>query len=270
MYIRADGHRLRAKTIEPPSRPVPAGRPTLVFLHEGLGCIEQWRDFPRLLVEATGLPALVYDRYGHGGSDLLQEPRNSTYQQHEAEASLPEVLEAFGVTRPILIGHSDGGTIALLYAARFPRHPMGIITEAAHVFVEEITLAGIRNAVGAFQNGGLRERLGRFHGERTDSMFYGWSETWLAPGYMHWNIEDCLGQITCPVLAIQGDDDPYGTSAQVHAIVGQVAGRSEFLMVPGCGHVPHHQAHDPVLAEMTRFIDGLKREAAVCTGDLIT
>jgi len=256
-FIRADGHRLRVLSIEPPQQA--AGSPTLVFLHEGLGSIEQWRDFPRLLGAATDCRAVVYDRYGFGGSDPLQERRTVAYLEHEAHHSLPEVLAACGVDRPILIGHSDGGSIALLYAARFPGQPLGVITEAAHVFVEPITLTGIRAAVELFETSDLPERLARFHGERTDSMFRGWSDVWLSPEFARWNIEPCLGQITCPLLAIQGEDDQYGSIAQVQAIVGQVSGRADFALIPGCGHVPHHQARSQVMAEMTRFITGLKK-----------
>ena len=217
-FVRAGGHNLQVMTLAHPGTPQ-GGSATLVFLHEGLGSIGQWRDFPRQLAASTGLGALVYDRYGFGGSDLLQEARDERYLQREAHEALPQVLDSCGVDRPILIGHSDGGTIALLYAAQFPGHPRGVITEAAHVFIEEVTLAGIHRAVKAFETGGLREKLARYHGERTESMFRGWSDTWLAPGFREWSMEERLAEIRCPLLAIQGEDDEYGTAAQVRAIV---------------------------------------------------
>jgi pimeloyl-ACP methyl ester carboxylesterase len=231
---------------------------TLVFLHEGLGSIGQWRDFPLLLAEATGLGALVYERYGFGGSDPLQEPRDAHYLEQEAHVSLPELLSTCGVTTPILIGHSDGGTIALLYAAQFPDHPRGMITEAAHVYVEELSLAGIREAAKAFETGNLREKLERFHGDRTAAMFYGWSDTWQSPEFREWNIEEHLGNIRCPLLAIQGELDEYGTASHLQALCDGVQGPVERLMIPECGHIPHHQARETVLREMTRFIGQLK------------
>jgi len=256
-FVRAGGHNLQIMTLAHPGTPQ-GGAATLVFLHEGLGSIGQWRDFPRLLAAATGLGALVYDRYGFGGSDPLQEERDGMYLQREAHETLPQVLESCGIDRPVLIGHSDGGTIALLFAARFPDLPRGVITEAAHVFIEEVTLAGIRGAVAAFESGGLRGKLARYHGERTESMFRGWSDTWLAPEFREWSMEDRLAEIRSPVLAIQGADDEYGTAAQLHAIAGGVSGRSDFRLIPGCGHIPHQQAQEQVLREMTRFVEGLK------------
>lgn len=256
-FVRAGGHNLRVMTLTHPNPPKD-GEATLVFLHEGLGSIGQWRDFPRLMAEATGLSALVYERYGFGGSDPLQEVRDAHYLEQEAQVSLPELLAFCGVTSPILIGHSDGGTLALLYAARFPEHPRGVITEAAHVLIEEVTLAGIHEAVKAFETGGLREKLERFHGDRTDAMFYGWSDTWLMPVFREWNMLDRLKDISCPLLAIQGTDDEYGTEVQLQAICDRVSGMAESLMIPECGHIPHHQAREVVLAAMIQFIGQLK------------
>jgi pimeloyl-ACP methyl ester carboxylesterase len=256
-FVRAGGHNLRVMTISPGGT-VQGDGATLVFLHEGLGSIGQWRDFPRLVAEETGVRALIFERYGFGGSDPLQEPRDARYLEREAHNVLPELLTACGVTAPILIGHSDGGTIALHFAARFPGLPRGVITEAAHVFVEEVTLAGIHAAVKTFETGGLREKLARFHGDRTDAMFRGWSDTWLLPEFRAWTMEDLLADICCPVLAIQGEQDEYGTAAQLQAICGWISGPVESLLLPDCGHIPHHQARETVLREMTRFIGLLK------------
>jgi pimeloyl-ACP methyl ester carboxylesterase len=256
-FVRAGGHNLRTMTLNP-SNPPDGNESTLVFIHEGLGSIGQWRDFPFLLAEATGLGAVVYERYGFGGSDPLQEPRDVGYLGREAHDVLPELLAECGVSAPILIGHSDGGTIALQYAARFPESPRGVISEAAHVFVEEISLSGIREAVKAFETGGLREKLARYHGDRTDAMFHGWCDTWQTPEFLRWNITGQLADIRCPLLAIQGEDDEYGTAAQLQTICDRVSGPVERLMVPDCGHIPHQQARDTVLREMTRFIGQLK------------
>lgn len=254
-FVRANGHNLRVMTVLP-SGGQGSGEATLVFLHEGLGSIGQWRDFPRVLAEATGLGAVIYDRQGFGGSDPLDRG-NGQFLQREDLSSLVAVLEACNVRAPILVGHSDGGTIALLYAARFPEHPRGVITEAAHVFVEEATLAGIRNAVEAFEAGELRRKLSRYHAENTDAMFYGFKDDWLLPRYREWNIESLLQSIRCPLLVMQGVDDEYGTVAQVEAIAGRVSGPVERVLIPACGHNPHHQARERVLGEMKRFIDGL-------------
>lgn len=254
-FVRANGHNLRVMTILP-SGSQGAGDVTLVFLHEGLGSIGQWRDFPRMLAEATGLGAVVYDRHGFGGSDPLNRG-DEQYLQREDLSGLVGVLDACSVRAPILIGHSDGGTIALLYAAQFPERPRAVITEAAHVFVEEATLTGIRNAVQAFESGELRQKLSRYHGDNTDAMFYGFKDDWLLPRHREWNIESCLQTIRCPLLVVQGEDDEYGTIAQLEAIAGGVPGRVESVLIPECSHNPHHQARERVLSEMKRFIEGL-------------
>lgn len=253
--VQAGRHNLRVMTVLP-SGEQDAGEATLVFLHEGLGSIGQWRDFPRALAEATGLGAVIYDRQGFGGSDPLDRG-NQQYLQREDLSSLAAVLDVCSVHAPVLIGHSDGGTIALLYAAQLPERPRGVVTLAAHVFVEEKTLAGIGAAVQAFETGELKQRLSRYHAENTDSMFCGFKDDWLQPRYREWNIEACLQNIRCPLLVIQGEDDEYGTAAQVEAITAGVSGPVGSVLIPGCGHSPHHQARERVIGEMIRFIDGL-------------
>ena len=251
IFIRAAGHRLRAMRLGPAAAP---DAPTLVFLHEGLGSIPQWRDFPEALCRATDLPGLVYERWGYGGSDAVTLPRPEDFLEREAEDALPEVLAACGVARPVLIGHSDGGTIALLFAAAFPEHPVGIITEAAHVWLDEVTLSGLTEVAARWRDTDLPARLARHHGANTETMFRGWSETWLRPERRSWSITGRLGRIVCPVLAIQGADDEHGLPAQLDASVAGVSGPAERFLVPGCGHVPHHQAREPVLARMAAFI----------------
>jgi pimeloyl-ACP methyl ester carboxylesterase len=254
--ISSERHLLRARSITSAGGGAEIS-PALVFLHEGLGSIEQWRDFPRELVRATGLAAVVYDRPGFGGSQPLQRAVDGPALQRADISDLTAVVDACGIGSPILIGHSDGGTIALLYAARFPERPRAVIAEASHVFVEQATLTGIREAGRLYRSGDLRQKLSRYHGEKTDAVFGCWSDDWLLPQHGKWNIEATLPAITCPLLVIQGEDDEYGTLAQVEALCSGVSGRVESVLIPGCGHSPHLQAKQRVVEEMARFIAGL-------------
>lgn len=247
-------HRLPVEVIEPVPPPAGGTGARLIFLHEGLGSIAQWRDFPLAVSLATGLPAVVYERAGHGNAAPPDGPRSVNYLHEEALRSLPEVLRQLQIDDAFLVGHSDGGSIALIFAALRPEKVRGVITEAAHVFVEEVTLAGIREAVRIYASTDLPDRLSKYHGSNVETVFRGWSDTWLSPAFRNWNIEACLHGIRCPVLAIQGCDDAYGTPAQVEAIVRGVSGPAESLILPGCGHVPHQEAREKVLEEMTRFI----------------
>ena len=255
-----DGHhRLPVECIEPFPLLTDIPGPTLIFLHEGLGSIAQWRDFPLAVSLATHLPAVIYERWGYGNADPLDRPRSARYLHEEALQSLPEVLQQLQVNDAILIGHSDGGSMALIFAATWPEKVRGMITEAAHVFVEDVTTAGIREAVSIYASTDLPQRLFKYHGANTDRAFRGWSDVWLSPAFRDWNIEEYLPGVRCPILVIQGRDDEYGTPAQVEAIVGGVSGPAEPLIIPGCGHIPHHQARERVLAEMTRFILNLMK-----------
>ncbi len=229
--------------------------PTLVFLHEGLGCIGMWKDFPAALSAATGCQALVYDRFGHGKSSAEKVGRDLSFFNREAHEVLPALFAACGVTDAILIGHSDGGTIALLYAGCMPLR--GVITEAAHVFVEQESLDGVAAAKQTWQDEGFRIRLARYHGDLTASMFGAWSKMWEASWFRNWNIEAALPSIRCPLLVIQGAEDEYGTQAQVQAIVRGVSGQVDRMIVPHCGHAPHIQARQVVLERMSRFIRSL-------------
>jgi pimeloyl-ACP methyl ester carboxylesterase len=258
LQFNAAGHRLHAERIEPVAVAPGTEGTTLVFLHEGLGSVGQWRDFPSLLSERTGLPALVYDRWGYGNSEPFTLPRPTSYLHDEALLGLPAVLEACGIESPILVGHSDGGSIALLYAATRPERVRAVITEAAHVFVEDVTLEGIREAVKVYASTDLGRRLARYHGDKTDLVFHGWADTWLSPGFRDWNIESYLPGVRCPILIIQGIDDQYGTPSQVEAIRRQVSGKAVPLLVR-CGHIPHAEAKEEVLEAMAGFIEELKR-----------
>lgn len=233
-----------------------ATRPCLVFLHEGLGSTAMWRDFPQRLCAATGCPGLVYDRLGYGRSSPLRRPRTLHYLHEYALDELPAVLEALLPQHDyIVIGHSDGGSIGLIHAAARPPHLLGLVTEAAHVFVEPVTVAGIRAAVAAYAEGKL-EALARYHGERTNAVFRAWCETWLEPGFRHWNIEYLLPSVDCPALIVQGRDDAYGTPAQVDAIVTR-ARAARPLLLAECGHTPHREQADAVLAALADFVAGV-------------
>jgi pimeloyl-ACP methyl ester carboxylesterase len=253
-YLNVSHHRLCAQFTEPITDKSITVPTILVFLQEGLGSRAQWRDFPTRLSTLSGLSCLVYERFGYGSSDAHDNPRTTRYLHDEALISLPEVLKQCNIDDAILIGHSDGGSIALIYAAVHGKKIRGVITEAAHVFVEDLTLNGILQAVKQYKTTDLRNRLYQFHRDNTDEMFRAWADTWLASWFRTWNIEEYLPQITCPLLAIQGEEDKYGTKAQVDSIVSLVKGPVEGLMIPNCGHVPHHQARERVLNEMVRFI----------------
>ena len=250
-YIILDNKRIEVAWFGPSPREAP----TIVFLHEGLGCVSMWRDFPEKLSAATGCGALVYSRLGYGGSDPCRLPRSIRFMFHEGLVVLPRLLEAAGIGESIIIGHSDGGSIAIIYAGGGVASGLrGLITEAAHVFCERVTLDSIRKAMQAYVNGDLREKLEKYHGRNVGCAFWGWNDTWLHPDFVYWNIERYLPQIIVPTLIIQGQEDEYGTPLQADAIYQQAGGESELLMLPNCGHAPHIQQEMPTLEAMTRFI----------------
>jgi len=233
-----------------------AEKPVLVFLHEGLGSTAQWRDFPELLSNLTKCCALIYDRYGYGQSDAFSGNRSNTFMLDEARIFLPKLLDYINITELILpIGHSDGGTIALLYAATFPEKIKALITEADHVICEEITVEGIENIVSEYQKGPLKKLLEKFHGDKTDTMFYSWSNCWLKLAEKKWNILDYLTHICCPVLAIQGKNDCYGSVKQLTLKLEHIKAHTEVFYIAGCGHVPHFETKDMVLSKMKSFIN---------------
>lgn len=231
--------------------------PVLIFLHEALGSIPQWKDFPKRLSLSVDLPAIVYERQGFGSSAKQTTSYTKGYLEYEAFEVLPQVIEYFGLSQVILIGHSDGGSIALLYAARFPEKVTGVITEAAHVLVELQTLEGIRNVVDIYEEK-LKPRLWRYHGDKTDQVFKNWHETWLSPDFRSWNIENHLSDITSDALIIQGANDPYGSIQQVDTITNQTKGMTKVWWIPDCGHNPHQQYPDLVIEKISNFINNLK------------
>jgi pimeloyl-ACP methyl ester carboxylesterase len=242
--IIAGGHALACELIE-------GGEPALVFLHEGLGSIRLWRGFPEKVAKATGRKTLVYDRYGYGNSEVLAEPRVDVRFMHRGASELSEVLRAFKIEKPVLVGHSDGASISLIYAGQ---HPLsGLVVLAPHVFIEKFNLASIQKIRAAFETTDLPQRFAKYHTDPRKT-FYLWNDAWLDPAFEKWNIEEYLPGIACPVLAIQGEDDEYGTMAQLDAIQRQVKGPCELLKLQNCGHSPHRDQPEKVLSSVVEFI----------------
>lgn len=239
--------------------PRQADRPAIVMLHEGLGSIALWKDFPAKLAESTSCGVLVYSRYGHGNSDKLTEKRPVRFMHHEGEVVLPELIEKVGITRPILVGHSDGGSISLLFAGQYPDAVSGLILEAPHVFVEDLSIASITQAKVTYETTDFPQRLGRYHAH-VDETFWGWNDIWLDPAFRTWNIEEYVPRITCPVLCIQGEQDEYGTIAQVEAIRA-AAPQTRIEMLPNCKHSPHRDQEAKTLALMVAFVEELSKTA---------
>ena len=238
-----------------------AGAPLLVFLHEGLGSVSMWKDWPRRVCEAAGCRGLVYSRYGYGQSTPRppEEKRPVDFMHTEAREVLPALLRALDVDaardKPVLFGHSDGGSIALLYAAMHPDAVAGVVAAAPHILVEDVSVASIAQARQAYLETDLRVRLGRYHAD-PDSAFWGWNDIWLDPAFRRWNLDEYLSRIACPVLAIQGLDDEYGTLAQIRGI-RRLAPQTELLEIPDCGHSAHKDQPARVIQAIAGFVGGL-------------
>ena len=230
-------------------------RPTLVLLHEGLGCVAIWRDFPDALAQATGCPVLVYSRAGYGGSSPVTLPRPLTYMHHEGQDVLPRLINHLGLTDYLLIGHSDGASIAVIYAGSAPRPGLrGVILEAPHVFNEPVCVASIQAAKQAYESTDLRAKLARLHGDNVDCAFWGWNGAWLDPGFLDWNLESFLPGIQVPMLVIQGASDEYGTARQYTTIADRSGAPVDVLVLAQCGHSPHRDRRDAALGAMVDFI----------------
>ena len=248
--VIADGKRLETLFFS-----AAADTPVIVLLHEGLGSIAMWKDFPERVMEVTGCGVLTYSRYGHGKSQRLTEKRTVNFMHHEATVVLPELLVQLGIQRPILLGHSDGGSIALIYAGTWPAQVRGLILEAPHVFVEEF---GLRSTVAirkVYESTELHEKLARYH-DHADEMFRGWNDIWLDPKFREWNIETYLATISCPTLVIQGEEDEYGTRAHVETIRRGVP-NTQALVLPRCGHSPHRDQPEITLDAISKFVASL-------------
>jgi pimeloyl-ACP methyl ester carboxylesterase len=251
-FVTAGGHRLEYEWVGEAQ----AGAPTLVLLHEGLGSVALWRDFPRAVHEATGLRVLVYSRWGYGRSEpIAHGPRPIDYMNAEGREVLPELLDKLGVARPIHLGHSDGGSIALIHAGSgIAPQPVGVITMAAHLFVETISTVSIAKARVAYEESDLRAKLARFHDD-VDGAFYSWNITWLLPAFIRgFNIEADTARARCPITAIQGVEDEYGTTRQLDAIREKTQGRAEIVLLPDCRHSPHRDQREATLAAIGRHV----------------
>ena len=252
-FLTVDGAKLEIKRF-----PGQAGRPTLVFLHEGLGCIDMWQDFPACLSHISGCPALVYSRRGYGRSAPCDLPRPLTYMHDEGLEVLPELLKSAHIGGHVLIGHSDGGSISLINAGGTPAPGLNaVVIMAAHVFCETLSVTSIAEAKTEYEEADLRARLARYHRDNVDGAFWGWNKAWLHPDFMQWNIEEYLPKITVPLLVMQGYDDPYGTIAQVEAIEKQSSGPVQVCMLANCGHSPYKKQARKSLDVISEFISRL-------------
>ena len=230
------------------------GRPTIVFLHDSLGCIDLWKDFPERLSDLTQCNAVVYDRQGYGKSGPFADAvRNNDYMEREADVFI-RLLDHWQLDSAILFGHSDGGSIALIAGGKCPERIKGIVTEGAHIFVEEVTLAGIREAIKSYRTTDLKTKLTRYHGEKTEEMFWAWASTWTSDRFRTWNIEHFLPTVGCPALIIQGEEDEFGTLAQVDRIVRGMEGRAGRFVIPGVKHTPHREVPELILKRSAEFI----------------
>ena len=260
------GKNLKIRLIHPENPDEMKKKPILVFLHEGLGCIDMWKEFPDMLCRKTGLGGLIYDRLGYGGSEISETPFSPDYLKNEALLTLPVVLEALEINDVILVGHSDGGSIAIIAAAMWRGEGLsrihGIIAEAAHIFVEPVTVKGIEETVSAYESTDLKDKLSKYHGDRTESVFRRWADIWLSDAFRSFNLEDLVPQIHCPMLFLQGDEDEYATFMHLERIFTLATARpkedlpfpTKAKLIKGARHVPHLQAKLDVLDEMGRFI----------------
>jgi pimeloyl-ACP methyl ester carboxylesterase len=227
-------------------------KPTIVFLHEALGCIELWKNFPDLVAKETGHNVMIYERQGHGASSSLDLPRPLDYLEIEAQEYLPQLLEQLGIKRPILIGHSDGATIALIYTALYPVSML--LTAAAHVLVEEITIEGVGLAAESYHKNNICKKLEKYHGTKAHDLFWAWADTWLNPAFKAWNVRHFLSKIHCPVLLIQGKEDEFATLDQQDLIAKEIGSLAQTIVLENCGHSPHIQAKDSFLEGLCEFI----------------
>ena len=255
MTTRSFQLKVQGRSLEVQQIPGAPGKPELVFLHEGLGSVSHWRDFPARIAEATGCPVTVYSRYGCGNSDVLTGARSVRYMHDEAIETLPDLLRQLDIENPILVGHSDGGSIALIYAGAQVR-VRGLVLMAPHVLVEDLSVQSIAEAKTAFETTDLPQKLARHHrdAERT---FWGWNDIWLHPDFRNWNIEEYLPRITCPILVIQGLQDQYGTIAQVEAIQRQAAAAVQVLKLEDCRHSPQLDQPEKTLKAIAEFVASL-------------
>jgi pimeloyl-ACP methyl ester carboxylesterase len=253
-FAAIDGRRIEYAAIPGDA----AAAATLVFLHEGLGSVALWRDFPRKVAARLRAPALVYSRFGYGASDGLAGARTPRFMHDEALTVLPALLDQLGIERPLLIGHSDGASIALIHAAAAARPVLGLVCLAPHVFVEPVCVESIAKIRQGYFETDLRQRLSKYH-TRVDDAFLGWTDIWLDPRFLAWSIEDMTARVDQPLLLIQGRDDEYGTLAQLDRIEARVKGPVSRLVLANCGHSPHRDQEAAVVDAIFGFARALAR-----------
>ena len=251
-FIDLSGYLIEYYWTRPPKR----GETVIVMLHEGLGSLSAWQNFPRALSYKTRYPVLVYSRHGYGRSGVIEGSRDKGFMHNDALEILPALLEELSISNPVLLGHSDGASISLIHAGSGRWAVRALILEAAHVFVEEKTLEGIRVIREAYIKGDLKRRLARYHDD-PDKSFFGWNDAWLNPDFLSWNIESYLAKVGCPVLLLQGENDEYGTIRQITKITKKVRGPVDARVIPSCGHSPHRDNPKLVLEIMSKFIRDL-------------
>jgi len=234
------------------------GRPTIIFLHDSLGCIQLWRDFPKKLGKLTNCNVLIYDRQGYGRSCPFSYAKRDNYYMEQEADFLDKLIDYWNIDNSMLFGHSDGGSIALIAAAKYPAKIRGVIIEGAHIFVERLTIAGIEAAIKLYQTTDLKAKLEKYHGSKTDTMFWAWASTWKSEEFKTWNIENFLPSIQCSSLIIQGEDDEYGTLKQVERIITQIGGQSLQLIISNVKHTPHKEVPELILKKASEFINQLK------------
>jgi pimeloyl-ACP methyl ester carboxylesterase len=247
-FVSVEGASLEARWWRTPGTGVP-----IVLLHEGLGSVGLWRAFPAALAMRTSRSVLAYSRRGYGASDARGAPLALDFMEREARDIVPRVLDAAGIDRAVLFGHSDGGSIALLAAAAWPARVAALVLLAPHVFVEEVTLASIARMRDQYRSTDLRDRLARHH-RHVEEAFGGWNDVWLDPGFKSWNIEAALPRVVCPVLVLQGLEDEYGTANQLRAIERHVTGPVTSCVIQNCGHSPHRDQPAAVLHHVAGFL----------------
>jgi len=230
-------------------------KPLIVFLHEGLGSVAQWKNFPENVCNQSGYSALLYDRVGHGLSSALTKARQTDYMHIEAWQFLPQILEKLNITSEIiLVGHSDGATIALLYASKFAQRVKAVVSIAAHVFVEVCTVQGVAETKKLYEEFDLKYLLEKYHLSNTDTMFYAWADAWLSAEFKKWNIKNDIREIKAPCLLIQGENDEYASFQQIIEIENAVSCQVEKLIIPSCGHQPHFQHNSVVVNAINSFL----------------
>ena len=234
-----------------------SGKPYIIFLHEGLGSVKLWYDFPVRLCQVTNCHGLLYDRFGHGESDGFISKREKDYLYKEAAEILGEIISILGIKKVILYGHSEGGTIGLIYSALSPESVLAVITEAGHAFLEESTIEGINDTVKIYESTNLKKKLWKYHGDKTENLFRSWSEIWADVSFSDWTIKNYLPGIKCPVLSMLGEQDKYVSKRQLETIADNVGGIVQTHIFSHCGHSPHKEKEEEVMKITAGFINGV-------------